>query len=150
MLACNDVDDENIFLRRARAVQVDKFKDAKEEYEQKLEDLQERLECATMAETMRDAGDQVEVGLYWCRPGASPVAPSQVDECCKQAYTDSVLQDYIPWAIVKHLHGKLQEIDDGMKDYGPAARDQFQEQMAAVDHEMKQLEEQEQELVCCC
>lgn len=47
--------------RCARAVQVDNFKQAKEEFEQKLGALQERLELATMAEAMRDAGDQVEV-----------------------------------------------------------------------------------------
>lgn len=51
------------------------------------------------------------------------------------------------WAIVKFLSGRLQTLDDEMRDCGPAAREHFEGQLTTATQEMKQLEEQEQELV---
>lgn len=42
-------------------VQVDRFKEAKEEFEQRLQDLEERFHFATQAQALREVGEQVEV-----------------------------------------------------------------------------------------
>lgn len=52
------------------------------------------------------------------------------------------------WTVVKYLEGKLKELEDGMKESGPAARHNFEEQLAAVEQGIEQLEQQETELVC--
>lgn len=41
---------------------MEKFKAAKEEYERRLQDLQERHDCAKQAQELREVAEQVEVG----------------------------------------------------------------------------------------
>lgn len=58
-----------------------------------------------------------------------------------------IIQDHMAWTVVKYLAVKLQELEDGMKQSGPAARADFQTQLDTAEKDIKQLEEQEKEVV---
>eukprot|EP00892_Ulva_mutabilis_P010923 jgi/Ulvmu1/8202/UM041_0011.1 len=100
---------------RTQTTEVEKFKEAKEEYERRLQDLQERHDCATQAKLHREVAEQVE--------------------------------DHMAWTVVHYLATKLKELEDGMKASGPAARQDFQAQLEAVDDDIKELQHQELEVV---